>query len=240
MLSEWKIENMAKLTLVEQAENCSPDWKNIRTQILHVLSGKMQFYARARFRVIPAGFLDDIIQYLPEHGKVIDLGCGFGLFTLAFALARPQCSFIGLDLDDKRIAIAQSIANRLKLTNISFLARDVCEVRDELGSDVDSLIMLDLMHHIPVAPGDRVLEHALALVKPGGIFLVKDCAAHPHWMAYFTYLMDCLTSDGIVFYRSANNWRETLTRIGVKNLHIHHQRNSIPYPHILCVGNKER
>ncbi|MEI7832663.1 MAG: class I SAM-dependent methyltransferase [bacterium] len=231
---------MGKLTLVEQAVGATPDWRGIRTQILRVLTGKAQLYARARFRVIPARFLDDIIQYLPERGTVIDLGCGFGLFTLAFALARPNCNFIGLDMDEKRIAVAQSIIEKLKLTNISFLARDVCEVRDELGKDIDTLIMLDLIHHIPVAPGDRVLEHALALVKPGGYFLVKDVGTQPRWMAYFTYLMDKLTSDGVVYYRSINNWRETLTRIGVKNLHIHHQRDSIPYPHILCVGNKDR
>ncbi len=230
---------MGKLTLVEHSTVSTPDWRQIRMKILQVLSGKTRFYARARFRALPEWFLDDIIQYLPEHGTVIDLGCGFGLFTLAFAIARPQCSFIGLDMDEKRISVAKLIAEKLHLTNITFLARDVCDIHDELGSNIDTLIMLDLIHHIPIAPGDRVMQHALALVKPAGTFLVKDIAAHPHWMAYFSYLMDKLTSDGIVYYRSVNNWRETLTRIGVKNLHIHHQRDSIPFPHILCVGNKD-
>lgn len=230
---------MGKLTLVEDTMISVPDWHRIRTQILRVLSGKAQLYARIRFRVIHGRFLDDIIQYLPESGTVIDLGCGFGLFTLAFALARPRCNFIGLDMDKKRIAVAKSIAESLQLTNISFLARDVCEVGDELGTNIDALLMLDIIHHIPVAPGDRVLANALALVKPGGYFIVKDVGTHPHWQAYFTYLLDMLTSDGIVYYRSIDNWRETLTRIGIKKLHIHYLRDIIPFPHILCVGNKE-
>ena len=36
-------------------------------------------------------FLDEIGQYLPRGGRILDFGCGFGLFSLYFALRSPTC-----------------------------------------------------------------------------------------------------------------------------------------------------
>ena len=48
-------------------------------------------YSRARFLILRQRFLDEIGQYLPLSGDVLDLGCGFGLFSLYYAQVLPGC-----------------------------------------------------------------------------------------------------------------------------------------------------
>ena len=46
-------------------------------------------YCWGRFWILRQRFLDEIGQYLPAQGRVLDLGCGFGLFSLYYAATRP-------------------------------------------------------------------------------------------------------------------------------------------------------
>jgi hypothetical protein len=39
-------------------------------------------YCRVRFSILRDRFLFEIGQYLPRTGRVLDVGCGFGLFAL--------------------------------------------------------------------------------------------------------------------------------------------------------------
>jgi 2-polyprenyl-3-methyl-5-hydroxy-6-metoxy-1,4-benzoquinol methylase len=63
-------------------------------------------YCWARFGILRQRFLDEIGQYLPEAGPVLDIGCGFGLFSLYYAATGPRRLLRGLDLDTRRIALA--------------------------------------------------------------------------------------------------------------------------------------
>ena len=55
-------------------------------------------YCWARFGILRQRFLDEIGQYLPEAGPVLDIGCGFGLFSLYYAATGPRRFVRGLDL----------------------------------------------------------------------------------------------------------------------------------------------
>ena len=45
----------------------------------------IRLYSRVRFTILRQIFLEEIGQYLPKQGRVLDLGCGFGFFSLYFA-----------------------------------------------------------------------------------------------------------------------------------------------------------
>ena len=64
-------------------------------------------YSRARFLILRQRFLDEIGQYLPADGDVLDIGCGFGLFSLYYAQVYPRTRFHGIDTDARRIARAR-------------------------------------------------------------------------------------------------------------------------------------
>jgi SAM-dependent methyltransferase len=62
----------------------------------------VRIYSRIRFSILRQVFLEEIGQYLPREGRVLDIGCGFGLFSLYFASLAPGCQLTGVDRDARR------------------------------------------------------------------------------------------------------------------------------------------
>src|SRR4029077_18882442 len=75
-------------------------------------------YCWGRFWILRQRFLDEVGQYLPRQGRVLDLGCGFGLFSLYYASVRPSIEIEGIDLSERRIAMARKAATRLRVPNV--------------------------------------------------------------------------------------------------------------------------
>jgi SAM-dependent methyltransferase len=67
-------------------------------------------YCWARFGILRQRFLDEIGQYLPDEGPVLDIGCGFGLFSLYYAATAPRRFVRGLDVNGRRVALARRAA----------------------------------------------------------------------------------------------------------------------------------
>src|SRR5437899_10850935 len=81
-------------------------------------------YCWARFWILRQRFLDEIGQYLPASGPVLDIGCGFGLFSLYYAATAPARFVRGVDLKPRRIALARRAAARLAIDNVAYEAGD--------------------------------------------------------------------------------------------------------------------
>src|SRR5256885_14165135 len=81
-------------------------------------------YCWARFLVLRQRFLEEIGQYLPPSGPVLDIGCGFGLFSLYYAATGPGRVVRGLDLSGRRIAMARRAARRRRLGNLAHALGD--------------------------------------------------------------------------------------------------------------------
>jgi tRNA/tmRNA/rRNA uracil-C5-methylase (TrmA/RlmC/RlmD family) len=77
-------------------------------------------YCWVRFWILRQRFLDEIGQYLPEAGPVLDIGCGFGLFSLYYAATAPARFVRGVDLNPRRIAMARRAAARLAIDNVAY------------------------------------------------------------------------------------------------------------------------
>src|SRR5258706_6556805 len=86
-------------------------------------------YCWGRFWILRQRFLDEIGQYLPARGRVLDLGCGFGLFSLYYASAHPALTVEGFDLNPRRIEMARAAARRLGLGNVRYEVGDVMAYR---------------------------------------------------------------------------------------------------------------
>jgi tRNA/tmRNA/rRNA uracil-C5-methylase (TrmA/RlmC/RlmD family) len=81
-------------------------------------------YCWGRFWILRQRFLDEIGQYLPATGRVLDVGCGFGLFSLYFASVGPRLTLHGIDRNARRIAQARRAAARLGLGNVRYENED--------------------------------------------------------------------------------------------------------------------
>jgi cyclopropane fatty-acyl-phospholipid synthase-like methyltransferase len=190
-------------------------------------------YCWGRFWILRQRFLDEIGQYLPERGRVLDLGCGFGLFSLYYASIRPELRLEGFDRNARRIAMARAAARKLGLTNVRYEAGDVMDFR---GAEAfDAAYMLDIVHHIPEEAVRPLLERVAKILPAGGRLLIKDVDRRPAYKRWFTHALDKVMDPGTpVRYWDAEALTRLLGEVGF-SVHRHLMVDFLPYPHILYI-----
>jgi 2-polyprenyl-3-methyl-5-hydroxy-6-metoxy-1,4-benzoquinol methylase len=190
-------------------------------------------YCRARFLILRQRFLDEIGEYLPASGPVLDIGCGFGLFSLYYAATGPGRFVRGLDLSASRIAMARRAAARLGLDNVAYAQGDARDFKGD--TEVAAAYMLDIVHHVPPETVPPLLAQLRRCVAPGGLLLVKDVDTRPAAKRWFTWALDRLMAPRTpVRYWSAEELTAALERAGF-GVRRHLMVDLLPYPHVLYI-----
>jgi 2-polyprenyl-3-methyl-5-hydroxy-6-metoxy-1,4-benzoquinol methylase len=140
-----------------------------------------------------------LLQAIPEGSRVLDIGCGGGLFLGLLARTKRIQRGRGIDTSAPAIAVALAMVNRLPAGHgLRFEVRGVALALPDEGYDVVAL--LDVMHHIPTDRQRGVLEHALQRVEPGGRFIYKDMVLRPWWRALANRLHDLVIARQWIHY----------------------------------------
>jgi len=190
-------------------------------------------YCWARFAIMRQRFLDEIGQYLPPTGVVLDIGCGFGLFSLYYAATGPNRLVRGVDFNRSRIAMARRAAGRLGLSNVSYEEGDARDFKGD--SEVAAAYMLDIVHHVPPDSVPPLLRQLHRAVTPGGTLLVKDVDTRPAPKRWFTWALDkAMDPRAPVRYWPSAELAATITDAGF-TVRRHLMVDVLPYPHILYV-----
>ena len=194
-------------------------------------------YCWVRFWVLRQRFLDEIGQYLPERGTILDLGSGFGLFSLYYAQILPDARFRGVDLSRRRVEMARRAADRLSLANVTYEVGDATDWRAD--DEYAAAYMLDIVHHIDEESVRPLLEQLRKALRPGGRLIVKDVNTRPTYKRWFTYLLDRLmVPRGMIRYWSADELQRLLEEVGFQ-VHRHLMVDYLPYPHVLYICQRE-
>ena len=118
-----------------------------------------------------------LVEGLPERlqagADVADIGCGSGHAVNVLAQAFPASTFTGIDFSDEGLAAGRGEAQRLGLTNATFVARDVAAL--EVTDAYDVITAFDAIHD--QAQPARVLEAIYRALRPGGVLLMVDIKA---------------------------------------------------------------
>ncbi|HZN41813.1 MAG TPA: class I SAM-dependent methyltransferase [Planctomycetota bacterium] len=127
------------------------------------------------------------------RGRVLELGCGAG--HLSAEIARRGLRVLGVDLSARKIERA-----RARYPGIEFLERDILEMPADAVHD--TVVLAEVLEHVPGHVGDRMLALAWALVAPRGRLVVsvphEDLVPHRNHVREFTVasLRECLASFG--------------------------------------------
>ena len=85
--------------------------------------------------------LKAIDQHIPTtSGRLIDLGCGYGLVSLLVALRRNQ-RILGVEASPSRFAIANKAAHDLH--HVTFQRGDIAQVHVQSG---DAILLIDVLY----------------------------------------------------------------------------------------------
>jgi SAM-dependent methyltransferase len=191
-------------------------------------------YCWVRFGILRQRFLDEIGQYLPEEGPVLDIGCGFGLFSLYYAATARRRFVRGLDVNGRRIALARRAAARLGIDNVAYAEGDARDFKGD--SEMAGAYMLDIVHHIPPATVPPLLRQLRRCLAPGGVLLVKDVDTRPAPKRWFTWALDkAMAPRDPIHYWSAERLQGALEASGFR-VRRHLMVDLLPYPHVLYVA----
>jgi ubiquinone/menaquinone biosynthesis C-methylase UbiE len=125
------------------------------------------------------GFFDpsSILSHLgltPETSSAVDLGCGYGTFTIPAATTIVG-TVHGFDIEPEMIAVTGSKAESAGLTNVQLHLRDfVAEGTGLPDAGVGYVMLFNILH---AEDPRRLLREAYRILAPGGT------AAVMHWVS---------------------------------------------------------
>jgi SAM-dependent methyltransferase len=194
-------------------------------------------YATIRFSILRPKLLSVMDLLLPDEGRILDIGCGFGLFAAYFGQTQPARRIVGVDPDARRIEMAKRVSNAIGLGGNTFVAGDARNVQLEGG--FSGAYVLDVMHHIPEADQLPMLERLRDLLAPRGVLVIKDITTEPAFGLEFTRLLDRVMVgwDEPLRYRHHREWGEMLTSLGFR-VRMVRVPDVLPYPHVVIAATK--
>jgi hypothetical protein len=135
-----------------------------------------------------------LVERLQTGNDVADIGCGSGHAINLMAEAYHHSRFVGYDISEEGIAVAQAEARQLGVTNASFEVLDVSSL--DTPDHYDLITAFDAIHD--QARPTEVLAAIQKVLRPKGIFLMMEFAASSqleenmdHPLAPFLYMISC-------------------------------------------------
>jgi 2-polyprenyl-3-methyl-5-hydroxy-6-metoxy-1,4-benzoquinol methylase len=196
-----------------------------------------RIYANIRFSILRPKLLSVMDLLLPDEGRILDIGCGFGLFAAYFGQTQPGRRIVGVDPNADRIEMARRVSSSVGLSGNTFIPGDARDLA--VQGPFKGAYVLDVMHHIPAADQLPVLERLRDLLAPRGVLVIKDITTEPAFGVEFTRLLDRVMVgwNEPLCYRHHREWGDMLASLG---FHVRMVRvpDVLPYPHVVIAATK--
>lgn len=134
-----------------------------------------QTYDEDHTRIAGADLVAEVQRQLadavPRDGAVVELGCGTGLYTAAYARGCERVT--ATDISPPMVEIAR---RRLAtMANVDVRVADAVATGLPEGS-ADAVVAVNLLHVVPDAAA--VVAEARRLLRPGGVLVAVDATGH--------------------------------------------------------------
>lgn len=132
-----------------------------------------RLHTAVRWRTCPFQAVSRVVSPV---GRILEIGCGHGLFSALLALQSEDRDVVGTDVDGDKIRTASRAGARV--TNLRFQPAEPSELP---SGPWDAICIIDVLYLIDRAGERALLEAAAASLAPGGVVVVKEMATAPRW-----------------------------------------------------------
>lgn len=147
--------------------------------------------------------IQEVTKVRPEH--VLDVGCGRGALLQLLAHLEIISTGHGIEIDLPSVEDGKTAeTKRQKLASnktpiVRYEQRGPHELLN-FSAEYDMVIIVDVLHHVPVAEQEAFVKNAMKHVRPGGTLLYKDMARRPWWRATANRTHDLVMAKQWIHY----------------------------------------
>jgi 2-polyprenyl-3-methyl-5-hydroxy-6-metoxy-1,4-benzoquinol methylase len=146
-----------------------------------------RFHVAVRWRSCPFPAVE---AQLPTTGRVLDVGCGHGLFPLYLAARSPDRQVVGVDVDAAKLASARRAAEAAGL-DVRFAEAPGGELP---AGPWDAVTIVDVLYLLGQDRALDLVTRAAAALAPGGILAVKEIDLRPRWKYELARLQEVVST----------------------------------------------
>lgn len=121
-----------------------------------------------------------VASAIPRAGRILEIGCGHGVFSAYLALTAPDRQVTGVDIAPDKIAAARQAGRRARQRGAQ-LDFGLTAPGELPAGPWDAIAIVDVLYLLEPALQRELLEHAARLLAPGGVLAVKEMALQPEW-----------------------------------------------------------
>ncbi len=186
-------------------------------------------FTRIRFFTAPYEKLE---QLIPKKGFIIDLGCGYGIFSNFLGLTGPKRQILGIELDSEKI----KFANR-GVANVKFLEADITKITLKKAG---AILLIHVLHHLnSFQEQEKLLTECKKKLTRNGELIIAEVDKKPFFKFILGRLADFLLYPGDkIYYRFPDEFGRLFTKLGFKAKIIKADKGK-PFAHVIYVLEKK-
>jgi 2-polyprenyl-3-methyl-5-hydroxy-6-metoxy-1,4-benzoquinol methylase len=149
------------------------------------LGAAVALHTRLRAFTCP---MEAVLARVPGEGRLLEVGCGHGLFSNEAALRHPRLQVLGVDPSAGKIRWAEATARGR--ANVAFRTQRLEDVPED---GFDAVAVLDVLYLVPRTEWPAFLRACRARLRTGGRFLLKEVDVRPRWKFYRCLVQEALS-----------------------------------------------
>jgi len=184
-----------------------------------------------------------VAAQVPEAGRVLEVGCGHGVFSLLAGMSAPGRTVVGVDVDERKVPHARAATARARAAG-AHVDIAVAPPGELPAGPWDTIVIVDVAYLLDAATQRRLIQDCAAHLAPGGVLAVKEMALAPAWKFRWNKFQETLSvrvlgitvGGEMTFVDPAEMGRwMTADGLDVRHLPLH---KGYPHPHHLVVGRR--
>jgi len=121
-----------------------------------------------------------VASQLPPGGRLLEVGCGHGVFSMLAAVTDHERTVVGVDVDERKVPHARAAASKARNAGAS-VDIAVAPPGELPDGPWDAVVVLDVLYLLDAATQRGLLAECAARLAPGGALAVKEMALTPRW-----------------------------------------------------------
>lgn len=122
-------------------------------------------------------------RYTNLRGRVLDIGCGKGAFTVRLKESFPAASVTGVDIAPTAIKKARQKYGHLGIDFTTFDIKEYQSLTDKVGRDFGLVVMFDLMWYV-LPEFENIVKYLGRIISKGGWLLISQSFYQPDEQKY--------------------------------------------------------